>query len=378
MMKPYNENKNFPHLLGGGQGLLSQAGDTPPPRVSMTRDPFEISDFGNGRCHYRAGIIGTGSVLPDKKLTNSQLESIVETSDEWIVKRTGIRERHVLEDNVPLAKIAAEASVKAIKDAGLNPIDIELIIASTCTPDYLTPSLSCMVQGEIGAKNAAALDVNAACTGFIYALQTGRQFIENGTYKNVLIVSAESLSRVTDFADRKTCVLFGDGAGAVVLSQVDGGTGVESACLGAVGEGGEVLTLPFLYASDTDIEKRNEGKKQVIWMDGSEVFTFAARIMSEATNNVLNNAGTEIEQIKYIFPHQANMRILQNAAKRLDVSMDKIYSNLEYTGNISSASIPVCLDEASKKGLLKKGDKIIMVAFGGGLTYGSALLTWSK
>lgn len=327
---------------------------------------------------FKAGITGTGSILPEKKLTNSQLESIVETSDEWIVKRTGIRERHILEDDVPLAKIAAEASVKAIEDAGLNPVDIELIIASTCTPDYLTPSLACTVQGEIGAKNAAAFDVNAACTGFVYALQTGRQYIENGTCKNILIVSAEALSRATDFTDRKTCVLFGDGAGAVILSKVDDGTGVEEACLGAVGDNADVLTLPCLYASDADIEKRNEGKKQVLWMDGSEVFTFASRIMSEATKNVLDSAGNEMGQIKYIFPHQANMRILQNAAKRLDVSMDKIYSNLEYTGNISSASIPVCLDEASKKGLLKKGDKIIMVAFGGGLTYGSALLTWSK
>jgi len=327
---------------------------------------------------YRAGITGTGSFLPEKKLTNSQLESIVETSDEWIVKRTGIRERRILEDLVPLADIAAEASFKAIKDAGLSPTDIELIIASTCTPDYLSPSLSCMVQGKIGAKNAAAFDVNAACTGFVYALQTGRQFIENGTYKNILIVSAEALSRVTDFTDRKTCVLFGDGAGAVVLSKVDDETGIRTACLGAVGENGNVLTIPLLYASDIDIQNRNEGKKQVIWMDGSEVFTFASRIMAEATKNVLDDAGVEMEEIKFIFPHQANMRILQNAAKRLDITMDKIYSNLEYTGNISSASIPVCLDEASNKGLLKKGDKIVMVAFGGGLTYGSVLLTWSR
>ncbi|NLB79668.1 MAG: ketoacyl-ACP synthase III [Clostridiaceae bacterium] len=327
---------------------------------------------------FKAGIIGTGSILPDKKLTNSQLESIVETNDEWIIKRTGIRERHIIDDDVPLAEIAGKAALKAIKDSGLNPLDIELIIASTCTPDYLTPSLSCCVQREIGAKNAAALDLNAACTGFIYAIQTGRQFIENGTYKNVLIVSAEALSRVTDFTDRKTCVLFGDGAGAVVLSQVDDNSGVESAILGAVGEDADVLTLPFLYASDTDIANRNDGNKQVLWMDGSEVFTFATRIMTVATKKVLENAGLEMEQIQYIFPHQANMRILQNAAKRLNVPMDRIYSNLEYTGNISSASIPVCLDEASNNGLLKKGDKIILVAFGGGLTYGAALLTWSK
>ncbi|MGI6085954.1 MAG: beta-ketoacyl-ACP synthase III [Acetivibrionales bacterium] len=327
---------------------------------------------------FKAGITGVGSVLPDKKLTNKQLESIVETSDEWIIKRTGIRERHIIEEDIPLTKIAADASNKAIEDAGLQPADIELIIATTVTPDYLTPSLACCVQKEIGAKNAAAFDVSAACTGFVYALQVGRQFIENGTYKNILIVSAEALSRVTDFTDRKTCVLFGDGAGAAVLSQVDDNTGVESAYIGAVGEDGHVLTLPFLYASDTDIANRNEGKKHVIWMDGSEVFTFAARIMAEATKKVLAGAGIETEQISYVFPHQANMRILQNAAKKLGISMDKVFSNLEYTGNISSASIPVCLDEASKKGLLVKGDKLVLVAFGGGLTYGSVLLTWSK
>lgn len=327
---------------------------------------------------FKAGIIGTGSVLPAKKLTNSQLESIVETSDEWIVKRTGIRERHIIENDVPLYVLAAEASNKAISDAGLNALDIELIIATTVTPDYLTPSLSCLVQKEIGAKNAAAFDLGAACTGFIYAIQTARQFIENGVYKNILIISAEALSRATDFTDRKTCVLFGDGAGAVILSRVDGNTGVGSAFIGACGEDGSVLTMPCLYATEEDLSLRNEGKKQVIWMDGSEVFTFASRIMCEATKNVLDDAGLTINEIKYIFPHQANMRILQNAAKRLDIQMDKIYSNLEYTGNISSASIPVCLDEAAKKGLLNKGDKVVIVAFGGGLTYGAALIQWAK
>lgn len=327
---------------------------------------------------FKAGIIGTGSILPKKKLTNSQIESIVETSDEWIVKRTGIRERCIIDDGIPLSNLAAEASMKAINDATLNVLDIELIIATTVTPDYLTPSLSCLVQKEIGAKNAAAFDVNAACTGFIYALQIGRQFIENQTYKNILIVSAEALSRVTDFTDRKTCVLFGDGAGAVVLSRVDDGTGIESALIGAAGEDGDVLTLPFTYTSEEDIQNRNEGKTQVIWMDGSEVFTFATRIMGEASKKVLNGTSITMDDISYIIPHQANMRILQNAAKRLEISMDRIYSNLEYTGNISSASVPVCLNEASTKNLIKKGDKIILVAFGGGLTYGSVLLTWSK
>lgn len=327
---------------------------------------------------FKAGIIGMGSELPEKKLTNKQLESIVETSDEWIVKRTGIRERHIIDEDVPLAKLAAEASTKAISDAGLNAMDIDLIIATTVTSDYLTPSLSCCVQKEIKAKKAAAFDMNAACTGFIYALQVANEFIKNGTYRYILIVSAEALSRATDYTDRNTCVLFGDGAGAVVLGRVEEDTGIEAAHLGASGEGGSVLTLPGFYSNSEDKSKRNEGKNQVIWMDGIEVFVFASRIMVEATNNVLNSAGLTMNQIQLVFPHQANIRIIQNAAKRLDVPLERIYSNLEYTGNISSASIPVCLDEASRKNMLHKGDKIILVAFGGGLTYGAVLLTWSK
>ena len=324
----------------------------------------------------KVAVIGTGSALPEKSLTNKHLESMVETSDEWIIKRTGIKERRILEDDVPLSVLAAEASRKAIDDAGLTPMDIDLIIATTITPDYLSPSLACCVQKEIEAKNAAAFDMNAACTGFVYALQVAQGLIASGTYNHILIIAAEALSRVTDFTDRNTCVLFGDGAGAVVLGKAE--EGIDSVILGAIGESGSVLTIPCCYFSPEDAEKRNEGKKQVIWMDGSEVFTFASKIMCEASLKVLENSGLTVNDISYIFPHQANIRILQNAAKRLDVPMEKVYTNLENTGNISSASIPVCLDEASKKNLLKKGDKIVMVAFGGGLTYGAALLTWSK
>jgi len=327
---------------------------------------------------FKAGITGTGSALPDKKLTNFQLESIVETSDEWIVKRTGIRERRILDEDFPLARLAAEAARKAVSDAGITAGDIDLIVATTITPDYMTPSLACQVQKLIKAGKAAAFDMNAACTGFIYALEVARQFIENGSCRNILIVSAEAMSRATDFTDRRTCVLFGDGAGAVVLSRVDDGTGVGSTIIGACGEDGDVLTIPCCFATEEDLAVRNPGKKQVVWMDGSEVFTFASKIMCESAKNVLDLAGLTIDDIKYIIPHQANMRILQNAAKRLDVPMEKIYTNLEYTGNISSASVPVCLDEAARKGLFKKGDKLILVAFGGGLTYGAALLTWSK
>lgn len=327
---------------------------------------------------YKVGIIGTGSKLPDTKLTNLQLESTVETTDEWIMKRTGIRERGILDKEIPLTKLAADASMEAINDAGIKATDIDLIIATTVTPDYLTPSLSCCVQKEIQAKNAAAFDLNAACTGFIYALQVAQEFIKSGTYKHILVVSAEALSRVTDYGDRKTCVLFGDGAGAVVVSAVPEEYGIESSVIGAMGEDGRVLTLPGFYWNEEDVSNRNEGKIQVLWMDGSEVFTFASRIMVESTEQVLQKSGLSTQDIQYVIPHQANIRILQNAAKKLGISMEKIYSNLETTGNISSASIPVCIAEASRKNLIKKGDKIVLVAFGGGLTYGATALTWFK
>lgn len=327
---------------------------------------------------YKAGILGTGSCLPERKLTNADLEKIVETSDEWIVKRTGIRERRIIDDDMPLAKLAAKAAENAIIDAGISKEEIGLIIAASLTPDYLTPTLACSVQKELNLSGVPAFDMNAACTGFVFALNVAQQFIENGTYKYVLIVAAEALSRVVDYQDRRTCVLFGDGAGAAVVGRVGDSTGIMCYTAGAYGELGHNLTIPCLYASPEDLEKRNEGKKQVIWMDGSEVFAFASRIMAEATLKVVSDANLSMEELDYIFPHQANARIIMNAVKRLQYPMEKVYSNLERTGNISAASIPVCLDEASKAGMLKKGDKIVLVAFGGGLTYGALLLNWSK
>jgi 3-oxoacyl-[acyl-carrier-protein] synthase-3 len=220
--------------------------------------------------------------------------------------------------------------------------------------------------------------MNAACTGFVYALNVAQQFIENGVCRYILVVAAEALSRVTDYQDRKTCVLFGDGAGATVVGRVEDTAGIICCTTGAYGELGHNLTVPCLYSTEEDREKRNEGKKQVVWMDGSEVFTFAARIMAEATLRVVSDAQLSVADLDHIFPHQANARILKNAVKRLGYPIEKVYSNLEHTGNISAASIPVCLDEASKAGILKKGDKIVLVAFGGGLTYGAMLLQWSK
>ena len=327
---------------------------------------------------YKAGILGTGSCLPQRKLTNAELEDIVETSDEWIVKRTGIRERRIIDNDMPLAKLAVRAAENAIHDAGIPREEIELIIGATLTPDYLCPTLACSVQKELGLKGVPAFDMNAACTGFVYALNTAQQYIENGAYKYILIVAAEALSRVIDYQDRKTCVLFGDGAGAAVVGRVEDGTGIMGYVTGAHGELGHNLTIPCLYSTEEDLAKRNEGKKQVVWMDGSEVFTFAARIMAEATLRVVTDARLSVGDLDYIFPHQANARIIQNAVKRMRYPIEKVYSNLERTGNISAASIPVCLDEASKAGMLKKGDRIVLVAFGGGLTYGALLLCWSR
>jgi len=327
---------------------------------------------------YKAGILGTGSCLPQRKLTNAELENIVQTSDEWIVQRTGIRERRIIDDDTPVSKLAAKAAENAISDAGIPREEIGLIIGATLTPDYLCPTLACAVQKELGLSGVSAFDMNAACTGFVYALNVAQQFIENGTHRYVLIVAAEALSRVTDYQDRKTCVLFGDGAGAVVVGRVEDDTGIVSCVTGAQGELGHNLTVPCLYATEEDLAKRNEGKKQVIWMDGSEVFTFAARIMADATLRVVSSAQLTMGDVEYIFPHQANARIIQNAVKRLQYPIERVYSNLEYTGNISAASIPVCLDEASRAGILKKGDRIVLVAFGGGLTYGAMLLNWSR
>jgi len=329
----------------------------------------------NGR--FATGILGTGSCLPDKRLTNHDLEKIVETSDEWILQRTGIRERRVLEEGVPAAELAETAARKAMARAGIEPGSLDLIIAATITPDSLTPSMACSIQARIGAVNASAFDLNAACTGFIYALHVAQQYIATGAAAQVLVVAVEGLSRVTDWQDRKTCVLFGDGAGAVVLGRVEDGTGVLASMTGAAGEQGGCLTLPAFHMTDTDREVRPHGKTQTIWMDGSEVFAFASRTMADSVRKVLEKAELSVKDLDWIFPHQANMRILQNAQKRLKFPMDRIYSNLEFTGNMSSASIPVCLDEAVEKSLLKKGDLLALVAFGGGLTYGATAIRWS-
>ena len=326
---------------------------------------------------HAAGILGIGSTLPPKILSNHDLEQIVETSDEWILQRTGISERHILGEGVPALDLAVGAAEKAIGRAGITASEIDLVIAATITPDYITPSMACQVQGRLGVAGCPAFDVNAACSGFLYALDMARQYVATGSARHVLVVAVESLSRVTDWQDRKTCVLFGDGAGAAVVGRVAEGEGIRSSLIRADGSQGACLTLPAFHMTDADREVRTSDRNQTIWMDGSEVFAFATRTMAEAVRQVAESAQVAVEDLDWIFPHQANMRILQNAQKRLKVPMERIYTNLRTTGNISSASIPVCLDEAVEKGLLKKGDKLALVAFGGGLTWAAQTLVWS-
>lgn len=320
-------------------------------------------------------IIGIGSYFPENKISNDDLSKIMDTSDEWIFKRTGIKNRR-LTTGENTSDLGAEAAIRAIKDANLTPLDIDLIIVSTTSPDCLSPSTAAIIQKIVGAKNAACFDILAACTGFIYCLKIGSSFIESGAYKNILIIGAEVLSKIMDWEDRNSCVLFGDGAGAVVISSSED-YGIESVHIGTIGEKNELiyckshpLNNPY-YKEDLDTFDK-------ISMDGKEVFKFATSIIPQEVNYILGEKGLNIDDIKYIVPHQANVRIIESAAKKLDVSKDKFYINLDEYGNTSSASIPIALDEMDKKGLLNNGDKLIIVGFGGGLTYGAALIIWNK
>lgn len=310
-----------------------------------------------------AGIIGLGRYIPEKVLTNHDLEKMVETSDEWIRTRTGIEERRIASDDVNTSHMALAAAKKALADADVVAEDIDMILVATVTPDQAFPTVACMIQEQLGAHKACAMDISAACAGFMYGLVTGKQFIESGTYKHVLVVGVEKLSRITDWDDRNTAVLFGDGAGAAVLGEVSEGKGILSFELGADGSGGKHL---YLDEKDHTI------------MNGREVFKFAVRQMGESSVNVIEKAGLSKEDVDFLIPHQANIRIMEAARERLELPVEKMSKTVHKYGNTSAASIPISLCEEIEAGKIHDGDVIVMVGFGGGLTWGAIAMRWGR
>lgn len=322
------------------------------------------------------GIIGTGKYVPERVLTNRDLEQMVDTNDEWIVTRTGIRERRLAAAEQASSDLAYEASLQALASAGIRAEELDLIIVATITPDMAFPSTACILQEKLGAKKAAAFDLSAACSGFIYGLANASNFIATGTYKYALVVGAECLSKITDYTDRNTCVLFGDGAGAVVLGAVPEGRGFRSFELGADGSGGELLKVEGGGSRCPASPESLEGKRHFIYMAGSEVFKFAVRVMGSAAEEALRKAGIDKSEIDLLVPHQANIRIIQSALQKLHLSEDKAMINLDRYGNVSAASIPLALAEAVESGRVQEGDKLLLVGFGGGLTWGALVLVW--
>jgi 3-oxoacyl-[acyl-carrier-protein] synthase-3 len=320
-----------------------------------------------------ARIVGVGKYLPDKVLTNADLERMVETSNEWIVDRTGIRERRLAADDESSASLGTQAARMALQTAGLRPDQIDLIICATCSPDGMFPASASLIQDALGAPQAAAFDVNAACTGFLAALATGAQFINSGVYERVLVVGAEVLSRIIDWSDRTTCVLFGDGAGAVVLERGETG-GVGPFVLKSDGSGAGLL---YARGPASSPARLAETEGFCIIMDGREVFRFAVRAMEEVTRQAIDLAGLTIEDVDYVLPHQANQRIIAAVAKAMNLPPERMISNVERYGNTSSASIPVALCEAWEEGRLQSGDRLAVVAFGGGLAWGASLIEWT-
>ena len=325
-----------------------------------------------------AGILGTGYYLPEKILSNKDLEKIVDTSDEWITERTGIKERRIAADDEATSDLSIKAAEMALKDAKVSPEDLDLIIVATLTSDRIIPSTACMIQERLGAKKAAAFDLSAACSGFAYGLTVAAQFIQCGAYKKTLVIGAETLSKYINWEDRNTCVLFGDGAGAAVLGPVEEGYGILGFDLGSDGSGGDAIQIPssgsLMPVSKESIDQR----LNLIHMNGKEVFKFAVKAMGNTVKRSLEWAGMAKEDIDWLVPHQANIRIIQSAAKRLAMPMEKVVVNIQKYGNMSAACIPIALAEAAAEKRFKKGDIIALSGFGAGLTWASCIIRWSK
>ncbi len=324
------------------------------------------------------GILGFGKYVPERVMTNADWEKLVDTSDEWITTRTGIKERRYAVDGQGTSDLAAEAAKKALADAGLNPEDIELIILATCTPDYRVQNCSSLVQKKIGAVNAACFDIQAACSGFIYSLTVGRSLIQTGMYKKILVIGAESVSRLLDMTDRNTAILFGDGACAAVMGEVEEGYGIISSYMGTEGVDDGTLRIKAGGTMYPATVERVLNKEIYLEMNGTDVFKFAVKALPFATKEAAKKGNVDLSTIDILFPHQANLRIIEAAAKRLRIPMEKVYLNIHKYGNTSAASIGLAIGDALEEGRLKKGDLIALTGFGAGLTYGSLIMRWSK
>ncbi|MBT3594685.1 MAG: ketoacyl-ACP synthase III [Verrucomicrobia bacterium] len=335
-------------------------------------NPRAEHDFKGRTC----SIVGVGSYVPERRLTNADLEEMVETSDEWITTRTGIKERRIASDDQFTSDLATEAARKAMSKAGVTGGDIDLVIVATITPDMPFPSTACLVQHNIGAVNAAAFDLEAACSGFIYALEIAQQFIMSRTYDTVLVIGAEKLSSIIDWKDRNTCVLFGDGAGAAVLQNREQSHGLLTACMGADGGKAGLLSMPGGGSRCPATSDSLDNRLHYLRMDGKETYKSAVTAMHRAALKALERCQLDITQIKCIIPHQANLRIISAVGDRLGAKKEQVYINVDKFGNTSAASVAIALDQAVENGVIERGDLILMVVFGAGLTWGAAVIEW--
>lgn len=339
--------------------------------ATSTREPIVVSSRG-------AGILGVGMAVPERVLTNSDLERMVNTSDEWIVTRTGIRERRIAGADECTSDLATAACRLAVDDAGIDPQELDLVLCATCTGDYLWPATACIVQERLGAARAAAFDLSAACAGFCYGLQVAASLVQSGAMRYVLLVGADTMSKHVDWQDRSTCVLFGDGAGAVVVGPCGAGSGVLGSAMGADGSRARCLYVPAGGTKTPLNTMLLEERADKMRMQGAEVFRFAVRIMGEACLDALSQAGMGADDVDLFIPHQANIRIIRAAAQRMGLSEDRLYNNVDRYGNTSAASVPIALTEAVHAGRVRAGDVLVFVGFGAGLTWGANVVRWCR
>lgn len=324
-----------------------------------------------------AGILGLGSYLPEKRITNTDLEKTIDTSDEWIRTRTGIAERRQAAPHEATSDLSIKAAERALKNAGVAAEDIDLIIVATVSPDMLFPATACLVQDALNAKKAGAFDLEAGCSGFVYGVAVASQFIATGVYRYCLVIGAETTSRVVNWQDRNTCVLFGDGAGAAVIGPVEPGYGILGLELGSDGSGGDYLSMPAGGSRMPATQETLDKALHFVQMNGNEVFKFAVRTVPDLAERILEKSGISKADVDWLIPHQANGRIVEAVMKRLEQPMEKAYINIQRYGNMSGASIPVAMDEAAQEGMLKKGDIVLSVGFGTGLTWGGLVMKWA-